>query len=363
MLRLKDMNKTEKFQLRKTILDMVINTLLMGGEKIEYFEDRDKSIPFSWDGRKCIFATKKLVRGNDGRYYIPVEYVTDTHSDLYCADDLVIVNYEDRNYIYRIPVSNMYKSINEGMSSNKHNFHQTNTGDVLLNKGLCISVEFNTFCELPGMKVYNTHNIRESVPNRYEPLVNKMVNQFFSKGLTTWDQLKSMAYEGLVIAMNTYDYQRSTMNFMQFAAFAIRNNILTSLDNELRTVKMSNYMQKKASKRGDASYNTVSLDCNTDDPNESRNKEFKFNAYTKPVFGDGDVFEYVYNRLEDQFPERDCLMFYKSFGLKGFEDTKGKDIAKEYGVSEGLVSQKIKKMTSWIRKDNDICEMLSNLLA
>jgi DNA-directed RNA polymerase specialized sigma subunit len=55
-------------------------------------------------------------------------------------------------------------------------------------------------------------------------------------------------------------------------------------------------------------------------------------------------------------------MFYKTFGLKGFEDTKGKDIAKEYGVSEGLVSQKIKKMTSFIRRDSSMCEMLQNLM-
>jgi hypothetical protein len=40
---------------------------------------------------------------------------------------------------------------------------------------------------------------------------------------------------------------------------------------------------------------------------------------------------------------------------------KGKDIAKEFNISEGLVSQKIKKITTWIRKDDAICEMLQNL--
>ena len=200
---------------------------------------------------------------------------------------------------------------------------------------------------------------------QYQPLVMKLTKQFYDRGLTQWDQVESMAWEGLALAMKNYDEERSKMTFTQYAAFAIRNNILTSLDNELRTVKMSNYMQKKAVERGDALFTTVSMDkhCNDeDDSNSFRHKAFKFNAYAKPSFSDGDIFEYVYTRLEDQFSERDCTMFYKTFGLKGFEDTKGKDIAKEYGVSEGLVSQKIKKMTSFIRKDSSMCEMLQNLM-
>ena len=70
----------------------------------------------------------------------------------------------------------------------------------------------------------------------------------------------------------------------------------------------------------------------------------------------------MYTRLEENFTQKECEIFYKVFGLKGFEETKGKDVAKQLGVSEGLISQKIKKITSWIRKDNDICEMLQNLL-
>ena len=63
-----------------------------------------------------------------------------------------------------------------------------------------------------------------------------------------------------------------------------------------------------------------------------------------------------------QFGERDYKMFYMSFGLNGYEETKGKDIAIEFGVSEGLVSQKIKKVIQFIRKDNELCEILANLL-
>ena len=48
---------------------------------------------------------------------------------------------------------------------------------------------------------------------------------------------------------------------------------------------------------------------------------------------------------------------------KGFTDEKGKDVAREFGVSEGLVSQKIKKMVLFIRGDEELTEMLGNLIA
>lgn len=212
----------------------------------------------------------------------------------------------------------------------------------------------------------NYTNMTESEKNKlaiqYKPLVIKLTNQFHSKGVNQWDQIESAAWEGLALAMVNYDEKRSKMNFTQYAAFSIRNNILTSLDNEVRTVKMSNYMQKKAMEKGDALFNTISLDTPTgDDDLDKPVREFKFNAYTRPTFGDGDVYEYIYRKVEEKFPERDCKIFYKAFGLKGYNDMKGKDIAKEYGISEGLVSQKLKRITSWMRKDEDICEMLQNL--
>ena len=75
------------------------------------------------------------------------------------------------------------------------------------------------------------------------------------------------------------------------------------------------------------------------------------------------MYEYLYSRLEDKFSERDCEMFYRIFGLKGYEDEKGKDVAKRFGVSEGLVSQKVKKMVLFIRGDEELTEMLGNLIA
>lgn len=203
---------------------------------------------------------------------------------------------------------------------------------------------------------------RNKLAKQYEPLVNKLVKQFSTKVAMSWMEIKSMAYEGLALAIQQYDEERSSMTFTQYAAFAIRNNILTCLDNESRTVKMSNYAQKKAVEAGEALFTTVSIDRNIRQDDEKKPLEVKLGMYANETFSDGDVFEYLYSRLGENFPERERMMFYKTFGLNGEDDMKGKDIAKEFGVSEGLVSQKVKKIILWIRKDQDLCEVLSNLL-
>ena len=203
---------------------------------------------------------------------------------------------------------------------------------------------------------------KNQLANQYQKLVVKITKQFYDKGLTTWDQLSSMAWEGFAIAINNFDEGRSKMNFTQYAAFAIRNNILTSLDNELRTVKLSNYAQKKVVEGGGTLWNSISLDAKPDNDDDSKGiSEYKANAYTTAKFSDGDIFGYLYTRLNERFTTVDCKVFYMAFGLNGYEDTKGKDIAKEFGLSEAAVSQKLKKICQWIRKDQELCEMLQNL--
>ena len=74
-----------------------------------------------------------------------------------------------------------------------------------------------------------------------------------------------------------------------------------------------------------------------------------------------DIYEYLYVRLEEKFSPRDCQIFYMSFGLKDYEETTGKDIAIELGISQCGVSNKLKRIVEYIRKDNDLCEMLAKL--
>jgi DNA-directed RNA polymerase specialized sigma subunit len=106
----------------------------------------------------------------------------------------------------------------------------------------------------------------------------------------------------------------------------------------------------------------ISIDsCGIDDETEHYRKII-LSEIVEDKFSNGDVFEYLYTRLEEEFPYRECQMFYQTFGLKDFDVMKNKDIAKFHGVSEGLSCQKVSKIIKWIRKDNELCEQLSMLL-
>ena len=205
---------------------------------------------------------------------------------------------------------------------------------------------------------------------QYEPLINKIAGQFVNKVKISWEDVKSMAYEGFALAIKNYNPDKSNMTFTQYAGFAIRNNILTGLNNELRTVKLSAYAQKKAVEHGDAVFNSVSIDMIHGDNPTSGGTGFRnapkrsdiSNISTPDTFSDGDIFATLYTKLEDNFPIRDCEIFYRTFGLNGFDEEKGKDIATYFGISKSLVSIKLKAVINFIQKDNELVELLANLL-
>lgn len=208
-----------------------------------------------------------------------------------------------------------------------------------------------------------TNEEKNNIVSKYEPLINKITKQYAEKIKYNWEDIKSMAYEGLVLALIKYDKNKSNMNFTQYAAFSIRNNILTSLDNELRVVKLSNYAQKKTEQAGNSLFNTVSISDKFNDENDKKisPKEIILKMYEDEKFSNGDIFNYLKIRLEEEFSLRDCIIFYKAFGLNGYEELKGKEIAEELNISKGLVSQRLKNIINFIKKDRDLCEMLSNL--
>ena len=205
---------------------------------------------------------------------------------------------------------------------------------------------------------------KNELVEKYKPLVNKLTKQFFDRnhGLCRWNDIYSMALEGFALAINNYDETRSSMSFTQYAAFSIRNNILTGLNDETRVVKLSAYAQKIVISKGETTFNTISIDQPTPADEDIKPREIVMNMYENEKFSNGDVFEYLYSRLEDRFNQRDREMFYKIFGLHGYDEIPNKQVAKDYGVSEGLVSQRVKKIITWIKQDKDLCEVLSSLI-
>lgn len=204
---------------------------------------------------------------------------------------------------------------------------------------------------------------KNKLVEQFQPLIYKITHQFASRVKMDFDSIKSMAYEGFAIAINNYDPKKSNMNFLQYAAFSIRNYILIGLDNESRTVKLSFYAQQKAIQNGESLFNTVSCDVHeTDNDDEKGVNLLNLNMYETAKFADGDVFEYIYTFIDNKFSKRDSEVFYMTYGLRGFDETKGVDVAKFFHVTTGMISQINKKIVTAIRKDENAIELLASLV-
>lgn len=202
---------------------------------------------------------------------------------------------------------------------------------------------------------------RNEVAKAFEPLVSKLVNQFYKSVDMSWDELKCMAYEGLVKAMNTFDPTQSKLNFTQFAAYAIRYNMLNSITREAHAVKMTSYGMSEIKKAGKSGFISVSLDNYTSYSNTPA--EMKIGAYYTPKFANGNVFDYMYDELGGKFSDVELDIFYSYFGLNGRDETKLKDIAKGHGISSSRASQHLGKVLRYIRNDENMLEMLSQLIS
>lgn len=199
---------------------------------------------------------------------------------------------------------------------------------------------------------------------KFEPLICKLTSQFHHQTVGNWDDIKSMAYLGFVLAIRKYDENRSNMSFKSFAAFMMKNTIMTCLTNESRVVKLPFEEQKSLKESGQSTFNRASIDYQISEDNEQKPKDNQMGlAIATPAkFDDGDVLEYLYTRLEQQFNTMDCEIFYMTFGLKNHEELQNKEIAKKLNLSEGRISQRKKEIIKFIRQDNDLCEMLASLM-
>lgn len=226
--------------------------------------------------------------------------------------------------------------------------------------------------------------VRNQLARQFEPLVNKIVAQQQRILKTDWNTLQSMGWEGLAIAMNTYDPERSNMNFTQFAAYSILNNIRNCSCTDLHTVKLTSYTQdqirKVAASRnqeqqegenivskpgvGTTTFTSVSISnvVNPQCDNDNMNREMKYGVYESAKFADGDVFEQLRLEVDANCNKTDAYCFYHYFGICGYPEKQVTELAEEFNVTSGRISQRLKKVIDYIKKNDDLCESLSALL-
>jgi hypothetical protein len=74
-----------------------------------------------------------------------------------------------------------------------------------------------------------------------------------------------------------------------------------------------------------------------------------------------DNWNALYKLIESKYKQRDIDVFYRYFGLKGYQKEKGKDIAKSIGISSSAVTGIVNSILSTLKKDSKAMDILLDL--
>lgn len=223
---------------------------------------------------------------------------------------------------------------------------------------------------------------REAVAKQYAPLVYKIVNQFAGNENMDKAELTAAALEGLTMAMNTYkkplkktDIENEedregaekarTSSFKSYASYMIRYQILAEIYSNSKTIKMSYYDRKQAQAKGESTNLTRSLDrvMSKGDEDYAQDHQAALGVEDKPLTNQDEQWKKVFDELGKQFSKRDIVVFLKYFGLGGEKQEKGKDIAKEFGMTPAMVTYIVtKKIIPYMKSNKDMLDILSELL-
>lgn len=202
---------------------------------------------------------------------------------------------------------------------------------------------------------------RENLFLKYKNLMFKIVNQYVGKLPLPFDDIVGSAMEGFTRALNTYK-EGTSQNFQQYAAWCMRNMILTSANEEGHIVKFNAYQQKKAKERGESTFITQSISNIYEETQEDKLEILGIEDPEVDNLSYEDVFSNLFSWLEFNFSKRDCEIFYMYFGLNGRESLKGIDIAKQFNVSAATITVINKKIIKKIKENPNMLEALRAFL-
>ena len=227
----------------------------------------------------------------------------------------------------------------------------------------------------------NSESGKAKVAKQYMSLVMGIANKYRNSGLE-WNGLVSAGMLGLTNAMRDYrqpDYyvnlegneteakKYKKLSFKQYAGWRIKQQILNDIQEYSRTVRITQHQYKKNIAAGNTigNFNAVSIDGvvkNDEDKWSNINSMINLAATTdQDDYELSDTMRQLKSIIEKKFSQRDCVVFYKVFGLFGYDDMKQKDIAKELGVTPANVNIITKKIISYIQSERNAKELLQEL--
>jgi len=230
-----------------------------------------------------------------------------------------------------------------------------------------------------------TEKGRSAVIKQYGPLVYKIANQFIGKENLDKAELISVGFEGLTLAMNTYqkpidkseledDAEREEAeeakrtSFKTWASYKIRWAILGEIYDNSRTIRMSYNDRRNAYTKGETTNLTTSLDsmAGKDGEEGSMQDHIAGLATTDTLTASEQQkrWDKLFDELGKHFSKRDMVVFLKYFGLGGEKEEKGKDIAAEFNMTPAMVTHIVtKKILPYIKSNEDLMDIMSDLLA
>lgn len=202
---------------------------------------------------------------------------------------------------------------------------------------------------------------REKLFIQYKNLMFKIVNQYAGKLPLPFEDIVGAAMEGFTKALNSYKTGTS-QTFQQYAGWCMRNNILTTANEEGHVVKFNAYQQKKAKERGESTFISQSISNIYEDTQEDKLEILGVEDPEFDNFDETEALTDLFTWMEYNFSKRDCEIFYLYFGLNGRIQTKGIDIAKQFKVSAATVTVTNKKIIKKIKENPDLLDSLRDLL-
>lgn len=197
---------------------------------------------------------------------------------------------------------------------------------------------------------------RNALAEQYTPLVKKISHNMAKDSPCEYEEIEGFAWIGFTKALNEYDPTKSDMSFLSFAAYGIRNAILSGSNRNGRTIRISYYKQKQMRANEEEIPSVVSLNKNFENEDHLRSLGIE----DEPEFDDG--WDALKNALDSHFPDAWTDMFYSVYGLYGHHLEKSKDVAKRQNISGCLVTKRMKKMIEFIQQDENLCDILRDLL-
>lgn len=206
---------------------------------------------------------------------------------------------------------------------------------------------------------------RNACAKQYMPMVHKIVNSYVGKSKLSKPELMSAGLQGFTDAMNEWrkSGDESSVSFKTYAAYRVKQQILNDINQLSYTVSTNWYGVQKM---GASMLSAVSIDGMIgDEDNEFKQDRLEFLG-EEPNYNltrtEESNWNELYKLIESTFKQRDVDVFYRYFGLKGYNKEKAKDIAKSLGISPQLITSIIKDTILKKLKNNPkAMEILSEL--